>query len=181
MFLKFLNPYDRCTSKLILLLFASTRALLIPVSMKFSMYSSCRLIFLLSSTNESIFDLLAHDIQFFNSEAASSRFCSFKMFLNDSFNSYPRYNLGSLALICASFTSWFSVRFSGAFPNEYLLFFISFAFDCAAANLYDSSSSLDGLPRSRLISFFNFLSSLFASLQDSFRISSRASFAHSTI
>lgn len=115
MFLKFLNPYDRCTSKLILLLFASTRALLIPVSMKFSMYSSCRLIFLLSSTNESIFDLLAHDIQFFNSEAASSRFCSFKMFLNDSFNSYPRYNLGSLALICASFTSWFSVRFLGLF------------------------------------------------------------------
>ena len=105
MFLKFLKPYDRCTSKLILLLFASTRALLIPVSIKFSMYSSCRLIFLLNSTNDSIFDLLAHDIQFFNSEAASLRFCSFKMFLNDSFNSYPRYNLGSLALICASLHS----------------------------------------------------------------------------
>lgn len=43
---KFLKPYNLCTNRLILLLLASTLALLIPVLMKFNIYSLCLLIFL---------------------------------------------------------------------------------------------------------------------------------------
>ena len=86
-FLKFLNPKDLWTNKLILLLFASTRALLIPVLMKFRMYSLCLLIFNASSLKESILLLLAQIIQWFNSLSACFTSLIFNIALIDSFNS----------------------------------------------------------------------------------------------